>query len=244
MRPRPGVVVFDVHETLSDMAPMAARSAEVGAPELAARLWFAVLLRDGFPLAAAGGNEPFAKLAEGALRVVLAGASLNRPADEAAGHVLSGFAGLGVHRDVPEGVRILRRHGLRLVTLTNGSADVADGLLTRAGLRGEFEGPLSVEDAAAWKPVPVAHAHAARACSGEHRADAAGGGASLEYPRRAPGGHAHRVDRQAANTVSRLLRRPRPASPKPRGASRADRFLTRLPAAAAWLRVSATQDRR
>jgi 2-haloacid dehalogenase len=38
MRPRPGVVVFDVNETLSDMAPMAARLAEVGAPELAARL--------------------------------------------------------------------------------------------------------------------------------------------------------------------------------------------------------------
>jgi 2-haloacid dehalogenase len=72
MRPRPGVVVFDVNETLSDMAPLATRSAEVGAPELAARLWFAVLLRDGFA-AAAGGNEPFAKLAEGALRVVLAG---------------------------------------------------------------------------------------------------------------------------------------------------------------------------
>ena len=165
MRPRPSVVVFDVNETLLDMAPLAVRFAEVGAPELAARLWFATLLRDGFALAAAGGNEPFAKLAEGALRVVLAGASLNRPADEAAEHVLSGFAGLGVHSDVPEGVRILRRHGLRLVTLTNGSADVADGLLTRAGLRGEFERLLSVEDAAAWKPAPVAYAHGARACS-------------------------------------------------------------------------------
>jgi hypothetical protein len=44
-------------------------------------------------------------------------------------------------------VRIVRRHGLRLVTLTNGSADVADGLLTRAGLRGEFERLLSVEAA-------------------------------------------------------------------------------------------------
>jgi hypothetical protein len=124
-----------------------------------------VLLRDGFAVAAAGGNEPFARLAEGALRVVLAGTSLNRPADEAAAHVLSGFARLGVHPDVPEGVRILRRQGLRLVTLTNGSADVADGLLTRAGLRGEFERLLSVEDAAAWKPAPAAYAHAARACS-------------------------------------------------------------------------------
>ena len=64
--------MFDVNETLSDMAPMAAQFAEVGAPEPAARLWFAALLRDGFALAAAGGNEPFARLADGALRMVLA----------------------------------------------------------------------------------------------------------------------------------------------------------------------------
>ena len=49
-----------------------ARAAQIAAA-LNARLGFAVLLRDGFVLAAAGGNEPFARLAEGALRVVLAG---------------------------------------------------------------------------------------------------------------------------------------------------------------------------
>jgi hypothetical protein len=43
----------------------------------------------------------------------------------------------------------------RLVTFTNGSADVADGLLAWAGLRGEFERLLSVEDAAARKPAPA-----------------------------------------------------------------------------------------
>ena len=63
MRPRPNVIVFDVNETLSDMAPLAGRFAEVGAPELLARVWFAALLRDGFALAAAGGKEPFARLA-------------------------------------------------------------------------------------------------------------------------------------------------------------------------------------
>ncbi|HEX5296464.1 MAG TPA: haloacid dehalogenase type II [Streptosporangiaceae bacterium] len=165
MRPRPSVIVFDVNETLSDMAPLAGRFADVGAPELLARVWFAALLRDGFALAAAGGKEPFARLAEGALRAVLARASLNRPADEAAGHILSGFAELGVHPDVPEGVRLLRRHDLRLVTLTNGSAEVADRLLAKAGIRGEFERLLSVDAAAAWKPAPAAYAHAARACS-------------------------------------------------------------------------------
>ena len=59
MEPRPSVIVFDVNETLSDMAPLAGRFAEVGAPELLARTWFAALLRDGFALAASGGKEPY-----------------------------------------------------------------------------------------------------------------------------------------------------------------------------------------
>ncbi len=165
MQPRPSVIVFDVNETLSDMAPLAGRFADVGAPELLAQVWFASLLRDGFALAAAGGKETFSRLAGGALRAVLARASLNRPADDAADHVLSGFADLGVHPDVPDGVRLLRQHGLRLVTLTNGSAEVAGRLLATAGIRGEFERLLSVDDADAWKPARAAYVHAARACS-------------------------------------------------------------------------------
>jgi 2-haloacid dehalogenase len=53
--------VFDVNETLSDMAPLAGRFADVGAPELLAKVWFASLLRDGFALAATGGKEAFSR---------------------------------------------------------------------------------------------------------------------------------------------------------------------------------------
>ena len=165
MEPRPSVIVFDVNETLSDMMPMTSRFTEVGAPGPLAAVWFAALLRDGFALTAAGGSEPFARLARGALETVLAEISLNRPAAEAADHILAGFGDLGVHPDVPGGVRLLREGGLRLVTLSNGSASVADRLLTRAGIRGEFERLLSVEDAPAWKPAPAAYAYAARVCS-------------------------------------------------------------------------------
>jgi len=165
LQPRPSVIVFDVNETLSDMAPMAGRFADIGAPDLLARVWFAGVLRDGFALTAVGGRETFARLAHGGLEAVLAGASLNRPAAEAADHVLAGFSDLSVHPDVPGGVRLLREGGLRLVTLSNGSADVAGRLLAKAGIRGEFEHLLSVEDAEVWKPAPAAYAHAARMCS-------------------------------------------------------------------------------
>ena len=157
--------MFDVNETLSDMAPLAARFTDIGASGLLAKVWFAALLRDGFALAATGGTETFTRLGAGVLRAMLAGAALNRPASDAADYILAGIAELGVHSDVPEGVRLLRGHGLRLVTLTNGSAGVADRLLATAGIRGEFERLLSAEDAGVWKPVRAAYAHAARACS-------------------------------------------------------------------------------
>jgi 2-haloacid dehalogenase len=164
MSERPAVIVFDVNETLSDMAPMARRFEDVGVPAHTASLWFASLLRDGFALTAAGARERFAVLAEGALRAVLAGQSLDRDRDEAVEHVLAGIGELTVHDDVPEGVRRLRRAGLRVVTLSNGATTVAERLLDNAGLRGEFEALLSVEDAGVWKPARAAYEFAARRC--------------------------------------------------------------------------------
>ncbi len=167
MTRRPSVVVFDVNETLSDMQPMAQRFADVGAPEHMSKLWFAMVLRDGFALAAAGAQQPFAEVGQGALRMLLAGIQLERDLDGAVEHVMSGFSELDVHGDVPGGVRALRDAGLPLVTLSNGSASVAEQLLAYAGVREHFDQVLSVEDAGAWKPARPAYEYAARACGTE-----------------------------------------------------------------------------
>jgi len=158
------VIVFDVNETLSDMTPLARRFADVGAPEHLAALWFTSVLRDGFALTAAGAQQPFTAIAAGVLRTLFSGLDLTRDTDAAIEHVMEGFGGLGTHPDVPDGVRALHDAGFRLVTLSNGAARVAEGLLTRAGIRDRFERLLSVEDAGAWKPARAAYAHAAEAC--------------------------------------------------------------------------------
>lgn len=157
-------VVFDVNETLSDMAPMAERFADLGAPPHLARLWFTVVLREGFARTVTGHSERFAVLAADALRDVLHGVPIDRPVDAAVEHVLGGFGDLPVHPDVAAGVADLRAAGLRLVTLSNGAAAVAERLLTRAGLREQFERLLSVEEAGVWKPAAGAYGYAARAC--------------------------------------------------------------------------------
>ena len=161
---RPSLVVFDVNETLSDMSPLAVRFEEVGAPNLMAPTWFAELLRDGFALTVCGVAEPFARLAAETLRLKLESQDLDRDLDEAVEHVLSGFAGLALHPDVPEGLNALADLGVRLVTLSNGSAQVAQTLLEHAGVRPLFERLLSVEEAGIWKPASGAYDYALAEC--------------------------------------------------------------------------------
>jgi len=164
MRERVSVVAFDVNETLSDMTPMGRRFADLGLGEHLAKLWFASLLRDGFALTASGDRELFTVLGREVLRGLLSGEDLDRNLDDAVQHVMAGFAALGVHEDVPEAVRALHGAGLRLVTLTNGSTDIADRLFTQAGIRDEFERLMSVEEAGVWKPSADSYRYAARTC--------------------------------------------------------------------------------
>ena len=162
--PQPQVIVFDVNETLSDLGPLADRFADVGAPSTLSTQWFASVLRDGFALTAAGGQERFSVIAAESLRSALWGVRLDRDTEAAVQHVMAGFAALTVHPDVAEGVRGLHAAGHRLVTLSNGSASVAEQLLERAGLRDRFEALLSVEDAGAWKPARAAYQYAGSRC--------------------------------------------------------------------------------
>lgn len=84
----PLVIVFDVNETLSNMAPLGGAFAGVGAPKELAKLWFATLLRDGFALTASGGKEAFATIGTDALRTLLAAEGISGDLDAAVERVM------------------------------------------------------------------------------------------------------------------------------------------------------------
>lgn len=161
---RPTLLIFDVNETLSDLEPLAQRFVDLGAPGELAKAWFASTLRDGFALSVAGENPEFASLARDAARTLLAPRSLTQELDAAVDHVMSGFAALRVHPDVADGMAALADLGIRLVTLSNGAAAVAEKLLTEAGLRERLEQVLTVADAPAWKPDESAYRYALGTC--------------------------------------------------------------------------------
>lgn len=155
----PDLIVLDVNETLSDQGPLGDRFVDLGADRGLAATWFAGVLRDGFALGVHGRSAPFADVGAALLPGLL---PPQRDDAAAARHVLEGFTSLAVHDDVVPGLRALAELGVRLVTLSNGSTDVAEGLLARAGVRDLVEAVLSVEDAGVWKPARAAYDHALR----------------------------------------------------------------------------------
>lgn len=166
--PPPRLAVFDVNETLSDLSPVRARFADLGLPEHLAAPWFAGILRDGMALTVTGDNPAFADLARASFHAVVH----DRPdapadVDDAASEVIAAFMDLPLHPDVAPGLRALGALGIRLVTLSNGSAAVAEGLVDRNGLDGVFERILSVTDAPRWKPDESAYRYALEACGVE-----------------------------------------------------------------------------
>lgn len=155
--PGPTLVLFDVNETLSDLQPLRGRFEDVGAPGDLLEMWFAATLRDGCALTAAGGYADFRTIALGVLRALS-----TRIDQEAAEHIVDGFGTLDVHPDVEEGLRKLASAGVRAATLSNGSADVAQGLLERARLSDFVERTLSVDAVRRWKPAAEPYLYAAR----------------------------------------------------------------------------------
>ena len=159
-RTTPKVIVFDVNETLSDLSPMGDRLEQVGVPAELFPTWFAGTLRDGFAITVAGGYADFTDVAREGLRRLLATRNGVTPPAEDLDHVMAGFATLNVHSDVPDGVRALREAGLRLLTMTNGTAELTEGLLERARLREHVELLLDVRGPRCWKPAPAAYRYA------------------------------------------------------------------------------------
>lgn len=159
MAVRPSAVAFDVVETLMSLQPLAGRLEEVGLPTAALPAWFARLLLYGVGLSAAGDYVSFPDAAAEALRAV----SGYRVSDEQVDHVLAGFVELPAHPDAEPAMDALAASGVRMICLTNGSADTTRAFLHRTGLAGYIENVISAGEVNSWKPPARVYHHALHA---------------------------------------------------------------------------------
>ena len=138
--------VFDVNETLLDLAPM---DALVGGPELR-REWFGLAIHTVLTVTATGGYQDFAGIA-GAAAVEVA-ARHGREVDLK--KIGAGLRSLPAHPDVEAGLAKLREAGHTVVALTNSPLANAEAQLQNSGLAPLFDRIFSAEQAGRLKPAP------------------------------------------------------------------------------------------
>jgi 2-haloacid dehalogenase len=145
---RPHVVLFDVLETVLQVAALGERFRDVGRPAEEWELFFTRVLRDGMALTLAGGAPPFAQVARAALGTT-SGHTLSEADIE---HVLAGFAELPPHPDVEPALRLLDEAGVPAYAFTHGSARLVREAFERAGLLRWIRGVYSAEEISSFKP--------------------------------------------------------------------------------------------
>lgn len=151
------LLVFDVNETLLDLAALDDLVAEVvGGPAGDAgprREWFDRMIRSALTVTAAGEYVAFGTLAAGALRDVAAGHG-REATDDQVERLAAGIASLPPHPDVVPALGRLRGDGHRLVALTNSVLDVATAQLAASGLADLLDATYSAQQSGRLKPAP------------------------------------------------------------------------------------------
>jgi 2-haloacid dehalogenase len=158
------VLVLDVNETLTDLEPLRDGFEAVGLPRHSLEAWFAATLRDGLALTAAGAYANFGELAAELLEAQLAAASIE-PTAETVQKVLSGFTRLPLHPDVAPGLQKIRDAGIRIVSLTNGRAEMSENVFRDGGILSLLEHRLDVATPQRWKPHVDAYRYVAEVCA-------------------------------------------------------------------------------
>ncbi len=149
-------IAFDVNETLFTLDRLRPAFADIGLDPNLVPVWFARLLRDGFALAALGGYRPFADVAAETLRGLKTTVT-----DDAVATIVAAMHELDPHPDVEPALRALHHAEIPTITLTNGSVEVVQTLLKRAGLTRHLTANLSVDAVRRWKPAPEPYRYAA-----------------------------------------------------------------------------------
>jgi 2-haloacid dehalogenase len=150
---RPAWIVFDVNETLLDLAPVAAVVGEaLGGGQESFRLWFSRLLHYSLVMNATGAKAGFAHIGAAALEMLAEEAGRPLPKGEAAAELAAAFAQTRPWPEVPAALAALKQRGYRLASLTNSSAGSAAARFAAAGISDCFDAQLSVEHAGCFKP--------------------------------------------------------------------------------------------
>jgi 2-haloacid dehalogenase len=146
------VQVFDVNETLLDLAAMDAHFERVFGAAALRPTWFAQMIQSALVATVTGSYSQFGAHAMAALQMLAEQTGVQlRDADRDA--IAGQLRQLPAHPEVPDALRRLRGAGFRLAALTNSTLEVARAQLEHAGLVDLFEQVLSADAVRRLKPA-------------------------------------------------------------------------------------------
>jgi 2-haloacid dehalogenase len=144
-------IVFDVNETLLDLAPVRDWFHQRFDDRPDARTWFSELLRLSFVSSVTDRYVPFTDLAASALETVALKSGITITPDDVT-QVRGLFVHLPPHPDAVDGLKDITDAGFTLVALTNSPLTTARTQLANAGIADSFDTIMTVEMVNRFKP--------------------------------------------------------------------------------------------
>ena len=154
------VQVFDVNETLLDLAALDPHFQRIFGDAGVRVAWFEQMIQSALVATVTGVYHQFGSLAMAALETTAERAGVEL-ADDDKEAVAAQMRQLPAHPEVAGALRRLRDAGLRLASLTNSTEQVARTQLEHAGLLDAFELVLSADTVRRLKPAPEPYLMAA-----------------------------------------------------------------------------------
>ena len=156
----PRVCVFDVNETLLDLAALDPHFGRIFGDAAVRKEWFGQMIQSALVSIVTDSYSDFGSIGEAALHMTaeVHGQELS---DEDSQSILATVPKLPPHPEVEESLVRLREAGIRLATLTNSTQQVAESQMENSGLGEYFEQILSADTVRRLKPAPEPYQMAA-----------------------------------------------------------------------------------
>jgi len=155
------LIVFDINETVLDLATMEPIFDRIFSEKGAMRLWFANLILYSAALTVAGRYVPFTDIASAVMKMMADTRDIKID-DRDKRELTEKFSTMPPYSEVPAALRKLRDAGFRLFTLTDNLLEVQTRQLEHAGIVDLFERRFSADGVKHHKPSREAYAYVER----------------------------------------------------------------------------------
>ena len=145
------LAIFDVNQTIFNLNEVKKRFKEKKINPLLVDQWFINTLKEGFASSTPEKFLSFSKIAKEELKKLIIYKKKN---PQILKFLFDGFKNLKANHDIKDSFKILKKHKIKIATLTNGPKKNSINLLKKNKLIELVNYQFSIEDIKIWKPNP------------------------------------------------------------------------------------------